>query len=144
MNISSTPSNVSKHGTQNNIIHYEWEDKNGPQPRFSVRKNFLTYQFQTIRREDAQRHFLYRTRMRLISIFSFSSLYNAFPVPWNVTRSLLNQINNKIDIKQYFCYICATFLAYTIITHCSSNQFTSLSLFNTKSHWYHIKRQTYK
>lgn len=44
----------------NNIIHYTWEDKNGSQPRFSVKKNFfLSCQFQAIR-EAATEYFLNR------------------------------------------------------------------------------------
>lgn len=66
-----------------NIIHYTWEDKNGSQPRFSVKKkkkktfchvNFKRYA------EKLQRDIFSIARTRLILIFSFLSLYTVFPV----------------------------------------------------------------
>lgn len=44
----------------NNIIYYAWRRQKWIATSFLGEKNFLTYQFQTIRREAAAGHFLYR------------------------------------------------------------------------------------
>lgn len=58
-----------------NIIHYAWKDKNGSQPRFSVKKKtFWHVNFQRYA-EKLQQDTFSIARTRLILIFSSLSLY---------------------------------------------------------------------